>query len=369
MKRLIITFLISLSTIQVLAQEQNIAPALSQLQIETVRITRSPDNQLLATIQATATSCGEVFIMDWSTAVGIDFLLVSSTDSLPAGEVERAASLQQYINLWLFTLPTEDLTCDLDLLQTVQIELPAVPEYWYESRWETILLINEFAGWFYLADETPSSSTNRQSQPLYTGETSLVPWQKVDSVVEQLYSVGANPGTFIPWFQVYHGDDCEAPAHVNLILNNHSEPAVFEVDIFRLLPLDAECDEAIIPFVAGASGAIPQRDFILTFGDKTLHYSSETITTTAIDRRYLTIHQIVVQPDSEGYEMQIISSLSETCDSPVELSQAVVDDITFLSLYYDVFENTICTEESTIYEVTIEVDELPVIVNDRVFTG
>lgn len=347
--------------------------ALSALDITALHVTRADENVLTLEIEGLAAACGNTntLIMEWFSDVYIDFLS-TPTHTIPAGDSARRMPTQRYINLSLFTVPDES-ACDLSIPTSVTLDLPKtvtmpdVPLYHRElsTDWDIILLVNDFAAWFYLADATDDAETTpNRGQPIGMGKTALTRWQKVDSIIEDLYSLGADPGILIPWLQGYHPDGCEAPTLVN-ITRSPVEPDHYSADVFRLLPIDSICPATVQPFVVSALGVVPQRNIILTFGDGSLRLKLDN-TITPVQRLYATIETTHISPIEGGYSLQVSASLSENCSVPVTLPQAEVDEVTFLHIYYDVSSDLTCTDEKVTVKARITFTTLPIIVNGSV---
>lgn len=255
--------------------QDNIDPGeLTPLDITAVNITRADDDLLTLEIEGIGATCGDIITTEWYSDVYIDFITTETVDAIPAGDLPRHFTYQRYITFTLATLPDENASCDLDAPQVVTIELPRtikmpdVPNYEFEltGQWDVVLLVNDFAAWFYLAEDAETEIVSGRGQPLEVGETALTRWEKVDSIIENLYSLGADPGYWIPWLEGYHADGCEAPTLVNIV-RDAIEHDDYTANVFRLLPADTVCPDTIQPFVVSAFGVLPQRDLILNLGD------------------------------------------------------------------------------------------------------
>lgn len=343
------------------AQSNVYSQNLSALDIEAIQLTRLEDNSLILEIEGTSDLCGEIIISEWYTEVMVDSL----SEPL-AGDSRRSSSGQQYANISIFILPEDDSTCDLETQHTISIEMPItidmvhVPDYRDGSFQDTVLLVNDFTAWFYLVDEDDVSSSNGQAIDI--GETALIRWQKIDSILEELYSVGASGGSAIPWIQGYHPDGCEAVSHVNIIINpvesNH-----YTINVFRLLPIDTICSASIQPFILTATGVVPQSDIILNLAEMSYRIFIGEGVIGSVQRRYPTIISTDIQVIDEGFRLQLTMDLSENCDVPISIEQVTIDNISFLNMYYDVAENLICADEEIILEESILIPSLPIVIN------
>ena len=353
--------LLVLLVIPLHAQSDVYSQNLSALDIQAIRITRSENDSLILEIEGTSEACGEIIISEWYSEVRIE-----SFSQPLAGDIRRGASGQQYANISIFILPGDDSTCDLDTAHIISIEMPMsidmvyVPDNRDEAFQDTVLLVNDFAAWFYLAgqDDTDSGA----GQAIDIGETDLIRWQKIDSTLEELYSLGADPGSAIPWIQGFHPDGCEAASHVNIILDpveaNH-----YTADVFRLLPMDTMCPASIQPFILTATGVVPQTDIILNLGEMSHRIFVAENIMSPVQRQYPTIISTDIETTDEGFRLQLMVSLSENCDAPISIQQAEIDHIAFVNLYYDVVEDAICTYEEVILEETILIPSLPLVIN------
>jgi hypothetical protein len=339
--------------------------ALSPLDITTVHIIRTNRDPLTLKIEVVAASCGDTISTEWYSDVYIDFL-----SERPAGDSSRPA-YRQYLNLSLFTLPSDDDSCDLDRVVEIElpefIEMPDVPNRGVPStEWDAILLVNDFATWFTLVDDTETNQS--LGQVIDFGETELIRWQKVDSVVENLYSVGADPGILLPWFEGYHPDGCEAPTLVNLT-RDPVESDNYTAEVFQLLPVDAICPAAIQPFVVTAAGVVPQRDLVLNFGETAYHVvAHDGLPETPVQRRYATSVITQIEPTDEGFRVQV-NATAENYDVPINFSQAEIDGVTFLNIYYDVPAELGDSDKEITVEEVVNVPTLPIIVNGVLMSG
>jgi len=343
------------------AQSNVYSQNLSALDIQALQLTRFEDNSLILEIAGTSEICGEIIISEWYTEVRVD----SYSEPL-AGDSRTGASGQQYANISILILPDDDSVCDLDTHRIISIEMPMtidmvyVPDYRDESFQDTVLLVNDFAAWFYLVDEDDTSSSNGQAIDI--GETDLIRWQKIDSILEELYSVGASPGAAIPWIQGYHPDGCEAVSHVNIIIDP-VEANQYTANVFRLLPMDTICPASIQPFILTAAGVVPQSDIILNLAEMSYRIFMGEAIISPVQRRYPTIISTDIQAIDEGFHLQLMTGLSENCDVPISIEQVTIDNISFLNIYYDVVEDLICTDEEITLEESIIIPSLPIVIN------
>lgn len=278
------------------AQDISDPGELTPLDITAVHITRADDDRLTLDIEGIGATCGDIITTEWYSDVYIDFITTETVDELPAGDLPRRLAYQRYITFTLSTLPDENAACDLDAPQVVTIEVPRtikmpdVPNYEFEldEKWDVVLLVNDFAAWFYLAEDAETEIVSGRGQPLEVGEIALTRWQKVDSTIENLYSLGADPGYWIPWLEGYHADGCEAPTRVNIVrdayMRDTIEHDLYTANVFRLLPADSVCPDMIQPFVVSAFGVLPQRDLILSLGDISYRILVSDGTVTPVER-------------------------------------------------------------------------------------
>lgn len=293
MKRSFVLCVLVLLLTPLHAQDTDISDTdeLTPLEITDVHITRADDDLLTLDIEGLAATCGDIISAEWYADVYIDFIRTEAVDAIPAGDLPRRLAYQRYITFTLATLPDENASCDLDASQVVTIELPRtikmpdVPNYEHEltGEWEVVLLVNDFATWFYLAEDAETEIVSGRGQPLEVGETALTRWQKVDSTIENLYSLGADPGYAIPWLEGYHADGCEAATLVNIV-RDATEHDLYTANVFRLLPVDTICPHATQPFVVSAFGVLPQRDLILNLGDISYRILVSENTVTPVER-------------------------------------------------------------------------------------
>lgn len=302
MKRLLMLCVFTLVTVPLYAQDDSDIPELIPLEISALHITRADDDLLNLQIEGSAATCGDLITAEWYSDVHREFITTETVDTIPAGDLPTRLTYQRYITITLSTLPDDedDAACDLDSLSTqvVTMELPRtitmpnVPNYEREpdEDWSVVLLVNDFAAWFYLANDGKDDEAETETQPargqaIDTGETMLIRWQKVDSSIEGLYSIGADPGYLIPWIEGYHPDGCEAPTLVNIVRDASMRDSIdhYTFSVFRLLPPDSICTDEIQPFVVSAMGVLPQRDLILSFGGQSYRFSRSDGTLTPLE--------------------------------------------------------------------------------------
>lgn len=343
------------------AQASIYSRELSPLDITAVHIVRSSSDPLTLKIEGIASTCGNSIHTEWYSDVYIDFL----GERPAADRVQVGIVYHQFINLSLFTLPSDDHGCDLDRIVEIElpefIEMPDVPNRAAPStEWDAVLLVNDYPAWFTLADDSDIA----QAQPIDFGETELIRWQKVDSVIEDLYSLGADPGYYLPWLEGYHPDGCEAPTLVN-ITRNPIENDNYTANVFRLLPEEAICPTTIQPFVVTAAGVVPQRDILLHLGGTSIRVDSFAGTTTPAERRYASNVTAQIESTGDGFHV-LVSATVENYDVPVNVSQAEIEGVTFLNIYYDVPTELPETDKEITVEEVINVSTLPIIVNGMI---
>lgn len=363
MKRLAGLLIFGLFIMPILAQDDVFNDALSPVEIDTVTITRRSENDISLHIEWLASDCGELFIYSDSSEVYLEFTAPPEGDPQPAGDMSRN-NRHRYINLSLFTVPDNTGDCDSDEIRSTDVDISSHINFDPEFEPDTILLINDFAAWLQLVEPDVEGMS---PQYIDTGETELVRWQKVDSAIETLYSLGADPQSFIPWIQGYHPDGCQSPTMMNItahpVENDH-----YTVEVFRLLPLDTICPASIQEFIVSAGGVVPQRDIILTIGDSLSYqvfaFDGEVIPAT---RRYIPVDTVEISAVDSAYEISIEGTQTESCDSEVITQQVEIEGISFISIYYDVPDTAICTDDLSPYQQTLTVNSVPVVINGMLY--
>jgi hypothetical protein len=307
--------------------------SLHPLQIMSVYIHRTPKNELSLTIKGWAEICGsEPFVT-----------YVSNAETM----YWNSYTNNQVIEIHLNILP-DSSDCEADYLHTINLT-----EEFIEDR-HYVILVNDFAAWIALGE-----SAEHSVQHIDFGETELIRWQKIDSHIDSLDTVGASAERHVLWLRGSHPDDCNSTDVFAVLIPDITEDQFYRASVFQLFPENVQCTSTTTEFLLPIESNLWQsRAAYVEIGNNLYHYIPHD-TWQVVKRFPMAIQTWKIVEQKDTFLIEIQGKIPAHCPYPVDVIQGNFS----IHVFVEIPEDVDCGGVPTFVKQNLNVGMLPVVVN------